>query len=214
MLKIFIGFLVVILDLDIGGFDVAADFIGYTLIYLGLKEYLGVISFGKARTVTVIMLIKSLAYTVVSIFATEINIVFSIVTSVLNIPFAILFIYLLYLIVKGLRELELQRELDLNSTKMFKLHKVFAVIQVISSVYASALSVISVLFLDRLDTHNLTLNTLSLISGVTSVITAGLAIALLVVEIMLVICFYKAYAALNTAPLPVQAEEYTDPTEQ
>ena len=215
MLKIFIGFLFVFIDFNIYGFDIAADFIGHILVYLGLNEYPDIASFQKAKPFTIVLLIKSLIFTILGIFIKADNSVFMIVSAVLAIAFAVVTLCQLYHFTKGVGELEEKTGLDLNYQKLFNLWNKRKLVEILDAVFIVITSVFAILNLtpDKINSYDTALVTL--VSAVISVISAVFVIMLLVIEIKQLIYIYKAKQALDTyQPEEAVLQNYEQPTEE
>ena len=220
MQKIFIGLLIVFLNLEIGGFDISADFIGLIFIYLGLNEYPDIVSFRKAKPITIVLFAEDLILSVlnlaltlfpeaVSKIAEKTNLT---ILATMAIPVVIFYIYQLYCITKGIGELEEKTGLDLNYQKLFGLWKKNRTLMLISSIFATISMVFAILgwIPDQIDTELLTLAYSAI-----SVITVIFVIMLLVVEIKQLICIYKAKQALDTyRPEEAGLQDYEQPTEE
>lgn len=223
MLKIFIGLLIVFLNLEIGGFDISADFIGLVFIYLGLNEYPDIISFRKAKPITIVLFAEdlilsalNLALTLfpeaVSKIAEKTNLT---ILAAMAIPVVIVYIYQLYCITKGIGELEEKTGLDLNYQKLFGLWKKNRTLMLISSIISTISMVFAILgwIPDQIDSYDTELLTLAY--SAISVITVIFVIMLLVVEIKQLICIYKAKKALDTyRPEEAVMQNYEQPTEE
>lgn len=214
MLKIFIGFLFVFIDFNIYGFDIAADFIGHILVYLGLNEYPDIASFQKAKPFTILLLIKSLIFTILGIFIKADNSFFMIVSALLAIAFAVVTLCQLYHFTKGVGELEEKTGLDLNYQKLFNLWNKRKFVEILDAVFIVITSVFAILNLtpDKINSYDTALVTL--VSAVISVISAVFVIMLLVIEIKQLIYIYKAKQALDTyQPEEAVMQDYEQPTE-
>lgn len=215
MLKIFIGFLFVFIDFPVSGFDIAADFIGHILVYLGLNEYPDIASFKKAKPFTIVLLIKSLIFTILGIFIKADNSVFMIVSAVLAIVFAVVTLCQLYHFTKGVGELEEKTGLNLNYQKLFSLWNKRKFVEILDAVFIVITSVFAILNLtpDKINSYDTALVTL--VSAVISVISAVFVIMLLVIEIKQLIYIYKAKQALDTyQPEEAARQDYEQPTEE
>lgn len=216
MLKIFIGFLFVFIDFTVSGFDIAADFIGFILIYLGLNEYPDIVSFRKAKPYTIVLLIKSLVFTILGIFIKEENSAFIIISAILAIAFTIVMLCQLYHFVKGMGELEEKTGLDLNYQKLFSLWNKRKYAEILLAVLGIATSVFTIRNVtpDNLLSHVTDPLTI-LVFCVITVIAGILAIMLLVIEIKQLICIYKAKQALDTyRPEEAVMQDYEQPTQR
>ncbi len=223
MLKIFIGLLIVFLNLEIGGFDISADFIGLVFIYLGLNEYPDIVSFRKAKPITIVLfaediILSALNLTLtlfpeaVSKIAEKTNLT---ILAAMAIPVVIVYIYQLYYITKGIGELEEKTGLDLNYQKLFGLWKKNRTLMLISSIISTISMVFAILgwIPDQIDSYDTELLTLAY--SAISVITVIFVIMLLVVEIKQLICIYKAKQALDTyRPEEAVMQNYEQPTEE
>ncbi|MBQ6932190.1 MAG: hypothetical protein IJN38_08690 [Clostridia bacterium] len=223
MLKIFIGLLIVFLNLEIGGFDISADFIGLVFIYLGLNEYPDIVSFRKAKPITIVLFAEdlilsalNLALTLfpeaVSKIAEKTNLT---ILAAMAIPVVIVYIYQLYCITKGIGELEEKTGLDLNYQKLFGLWKKNRTLMLISSIISTISMVFAILgwIPDQIDSYDTEL--LTLVYSVITVITAIFVIMLLVIEIKQLICIYKAKEALDAyRPEEAGLQDYEQPTEE
>ncbi len=215
MLKIFIGFLFVFIDFTVSGFDIAADFIGHILVYLGLNEYPDIASFQKAKPYTIVLLIKSLIFTILGIFIKADNSVFMIVSAVLAIAFAVVTLCQLYHFTKGVGELEEKTGLDLNYQKLFNLWNKRKFVEILDAVFIVITSVFAILNLtpDKINSYDTAL--ITLVSAVISIISAVFVIMLLVIEIKQLIYIYKAKQALDTyQPEEAVLQDYEQPTEE
>lgn len=216
MLKIFIGFLFEFIDFNIYGFDIAADFIGHILVYLGLNEYPDIASFQKAKPYTIVLLIKSLIFTILGIFIKADNSVFMIVSAVLAIAFAVVTLCQLYHFAKGMGELEEKTGLDLSYQKLFSLWNKRKYAEILLAVLGVATSVFALnnVTADNLSTH-VTEPLTMLIFSVITIIAGILAIMMLVIDIKQLVCVYKAKEALDTyQPEEAVRQDYEQPTEE
>ena len=215
MLKIFIGYLFIFIDFDIGGFDIASDFIGFILIYLGINEYPDVVSFRKSTPFMLAMLVKSLVFTILAVFFKEDNTTLSLISAALIIPSAIVSLCYLYYIIKGFGELEEKTGLDLNYQKLFRLWNKRKFVEILDAVFIVITSVFAILNLtpDKINSYDTEL--ITLVSAVISVISAVFVIMLLVIEIKQLIYIYKAKQALDTyQPEEAVLQDYEQPPEE
>ncbi|MBR4049052.1 MAG: hypothetical protein IKK09_01000 [Clostridia bacterium] len=215
MLKIFIGYLFIFIDFDIGGFDIASDFIGFILIYLGINEYPDVVSFRKSTPFMLAMLVKSLVFTILAVFFKEDNTTLSLISAALIIPSAIVSLCYLYYIIKGFGELEEKTGLDLNYQKLFGLWNKRKFVEILDAVFIVITSVFAILNLtpDKINSYDTEL--ITLVSAVISVISVVFVIMLLVIEIKQLIYIYKAKQALDTyQPDEAVLQDYEQPTEE
>ncbi len=215
MLKIFIGFLFVFIDFTVSGFDIAADFIGFILIYLGINEYPDVVSFRKSTPFMLAMLVKSLVFTILAVFFKEDNTTLSLISAALIIPSVIVSLCYLYYIIKGFGELEEKTGLDLNYQKLFGLWNKRKFVEILDAVFIVITSVFAILNLtpDKINSYDI--EPITLVSAVISVISAVFVIMLLVIEVKQLIYIYKAKQALDTyRPEEAVLQDYEQPTEE
>lgn len=215
MLKIFIGFLFVFIDFTVSGFDIAADFIGFILIYLGINEYPDVVSFRKSTPFMLAMLVKSLVFTILAVFFKEDNTTLSLISAALIIPSVIVSLCYLYYIIKGFGELEEKTGLDLNYQKLFGLWNKRKFVEILDAVFIVITSVFAILNLtpDKINSYDI--EPITLVSAVISVISAVFVIMLLVIEVKQLIYIYKAKQALDTyRPEEAVMQDYEQPTQR
>ncbi len=137
MLYIFIGYILVFFHLKINGFDLLMDFVGFFMIYAGLKQIANEAhSFEKAMPWAMGMGIASLFGNVISFteFAYELHYVLV----ALNLLTAFAAVYLLYLIGDGVFELERNFDIILGAEKLRQVW----IVQAVTNIGASILSVI------------------------------------------------------------------------
>lgn len=223
MLKIFIGLLIIFINLDIGNFDIAADFVGNILIYLGLSEYPDIVSFRKAKPITIVLfaedLIISALILALTLFPEAVSKIAQktdlIILAAIAIPVVIVYIYQLYYITKGIGELEEKTGLDLNYQKLFGLWKKNRTLMLISSIFSTIAMVFAIFNLTPYQRYSYDTELLTLVYSAISVITAIFVIMLLVIEIKQLICFYKAKEALDAyRPEEIAQQEHCDNEEQ
>jgi len=125
LLNIFIGYLFVFFHVRINGFDLLADFVGYIIILVGLSKFSeDIASFKKAKTYAVVMIV----FSVLGYF----SFLWDTVGYVINIISVCFAMFLLYLIDKGICELEQMYLTDLGSKSILLLWKFQAVFSVCS----------------------------------------------------------------------------------
>ena len=131
-MKIFIGYLLVFFHIRLNGFDILPDFIGYLLIYLGATTlYFKSDSLAKSRPISIIMTVFSFLTVVGSIIGINYN---SAVFVALNFVSVILVLYLTYLVVKGIQEIEKYDNIYLLGDKTEKVFKVQVFVNIISEI--------------------------------------------------------------------------------
>lgn len=185
MLKIFIGFIFTLFDFNIANFDILADFAGYILIYFGFKEFPNIFSFQKAKPLTIVLLAASLIECIAAVMGLAEDETLSIVFSAVDIVLTVVSLYLIYLIVKGIQEIEQQTKLDLDSAKLYSLWKVQAVMLLVCAVLTAVAALSAVAAME-------------LISAVLAVVIVAFAIATLVINIKFLVHLYRVKKALDT----------------
>lgn len=120
MLKIFIGYIFVFFDINIFGFDILANFIGYILIYMGLCKFSNVVSFKKAKPWVIVMTVVSLIESICKLLGYDSVILFLMI-------FILVSLYIMYLIDIGIREIEQDTGIDLYSQALLFILKFQAI---------------------------------------------------------------------------------------
>lgn len=191
MLKILIGFIFAFFDLNISGFDILADFVGYILIYLGLNEFPVIPSFAKSKKFSIILLTLSLFECIASVIGFIEKLQFDILFSALDIVFTVVFLYLIYLIIKGIGEIENKTKLKLDSSELYSLWKKQTILLPADVVLALASALLAILSNEALT------ELFELISAALAIAAAVIAIMTLVVDIKLLIGLNNARKALD-----------------
>ncbi len=128
MTQIFWGYILVLFHFRINGFDLLPNFLGYILVCVGLTKLLGESkSFKKARPLGMIMAI----YSAVIAMGDLAGVGFAgALFTALNLISVGMWIYLTYLIVLGVKDLELNTGTALRFHYLFIIWKIQAVLQV------------------------------------------------------------------------------------
>lgn len=137
MLYIFIGYILVFFHLKINGFDLLMDFVGFFMIYAGLKQIANEAhGFEKAMPWAMGLGIVNLFGNVISFtgFAYELH--YALVA--LNLLTVFAAVYLLYLIGEGVFELERNIDVILGAEKLRQVW----IVQAVTNIGASILSLI------------------------------------------------------------------------
>ena len=151
MFKIFAGLLLVFLDFNLifveSLIDVLPDFLGYIIVYLGLKDLSDhAPSFNSAKIICFIMCIYSISEFWCSLLG--LLSIFS-YTAILG---SIGYLSLNYMIIKGIKEIEENINIDLDSYsllqswKYLSLFTIVAFLTFMSSVLTSIFSIIAFVF--------------------------------------------------------------------
>lgn len=128
MLNIFVGYLFVFFYIKINGFDLLADFVGYALIYMGLcKLSVNTVNFEKAKPWTIGMSIVSFISCLGGLFGLDFG---NPLFTILNLITTFISVYIMYLIDTGIREIEQNTNMDLNSEKLLLIWKVQATLSI------------------------------------------------------------------------------------
>jgi len=131
MTYIFWGYILVFFNFKINGFDLLSNFLGYIFIFIGLAKLEG-IHFKKAKAFAVFMAINSLLFTIgglagasfeVGLFATY------------NLFTVGIWIYISYLIVLGIKDLEFITGKQIGFKKLFTIWKIQVILQVITRLF-------------------------------------------------------------------------------
>ena len=141
MLKLFIGYIFVFFHIQINGFDLLSNFIGYALIYFGLCEFSDIVNFQKAKPWTIGMAIATCIGNLTGLFAYN-----NVLLIVLNLITVFVSIYIIYLIDTGILEIEQNINTELNSEKLFVVWKFQAILTIGSSVLSLVQNEIIALF--------------------------------------------------------------------
>ncbi len=143
MSKIFFGYILVFFHIKLNGFDILMDFVGFFLIWQGLRAYVDAPSFQKAKPWAVGLGLVSF----VSAFGGTFGILaFAPPAIGLNLLSSCASVYLPYLIDCGVAELEAARALSLGSEGLMKLWKVQAVVYIGASVLSLIPTMATALF--------------------------------------------------------------------
>ena len=173
MIFIFIGYILIFFHIRIMGIDILPNFVGYFLIYLGLRELTGRSPrFETAKTLSLILLAATVVINVFSIAGYSFN---TAVLTVANLALVVVSLWLMYLINKGLGDIETGENVALNSQKLLKIWK----FQVAATVLATVFSIFP--------------------TQITAIIALVFAVAAVVVNILFLINLYKAKKALDEA---------------
>lgn len=119
---IFLGYIFMFIDFKILGIDVFSDFLGYILIYVGLGDFHDISYFQKARPVTFFMTIATILYDGLVLFGYELPF-----ASLISLFFLIVWVFIIYLIDMGIKELEEKAEIFLYSQKLIYIWKLQAI---------------------------------------------------------------------------------------
>lgn len=187
MKKIFWGFLLMFLsfDLDLNGhsLDVLPDFVGYILLLQGMRELEHESDmFKNARPFAVGMTIYTAVLWVGQLLAVHAGNGW--ITELLEIASTVVALYISWMLIQGVTEMEHSREADLHMADAYQRWKELAGVQV-------AVRVLSLLA---------NLANISIIL----IIVAALAIAALVLNILYLVAWWKgvkAYEQLETQPI-------------
>ena len=190
MTYIFAGWLLVLIHFRINGFDILPDFIGYGLIFAGVDRLSARSNyFHKARIFALLMCAVSFGELLhLETVVTEHESLFMAVLMAVSALLMLVPLYLMYLITKGVAELEWDMGVHLGADKLMLVWKINATVTLLLSV----MIVLSVTLLN-------------ILAGI-QVLAAVLMIGVLIVNIAWVICFYgckKQYDAAEaemTAP--------------
>ncbi len=209
MLKIFIGFIFALFDFKISGFDILADFAGYILVYLGLKEFPDIVSFAKAKKFAILLLAEALIECTASVMGFTEEAPFNIIYSAVSIVFTVIWLYLMYLIIKGIEEIERNTNLNLDSAKLYSLWKKLTTLLPVAAVLSLA-SVLTAI----ISQGNIT-ELFELITAALAIAAAVIAIMTLVIDIKMLIGLNNVRKALDTyQPEEAVMQDYEQPTEE
>lgn len=183
MTYIFFGWLLVFIHFRINGFDILPDFAGYGLIFAGVDRLSARSNyFNKARIFSVLMGIVSFgelfhlqSFTIESELFFRLFLISAAAFSLL-VP-----LYLMYLITKGVAELEWDIAAYLGADTLMHVWKVNALVTLL----LCAMGVLSVILL-------------SILAGI-QVLAAVMMVCVLLVNIAWVICFYGCKKRYDTA---------------
>jgi len=146
MSKIFVGFLLISFGINIGSFDFLPDFVGYFLIYLGMKELTDESPrFQKHAPLAVVLAVYELVVLLSGIAGSGSS-GFGI-TSVLGLVSMAVSLYLTWQLVKGVQDIEIGRSCDLEGLALEKGWTARAVCMVLSFllVWIPAVNVLAIL---------------------------------------------------------------------
>ena len=190
MTYIFIGWLLVFLDLTLNGFDILCDFVGYALIFLGVHKLSANSKyFSNARILAAIMFIITLGELFhLKTIAIESNILMWLIMA-FNVVLMFIPILLMYLITRGVGDLEQQCQAYLGADTLLRVWK--------------AVLIVTVLFLA------LTGLAISVSASITLVLTALMAVCVLIANLAWVICFYGAKKRYKNAAIQSCTSEQT-----
>lgn len=198
MTYIFFGLVLTFVDFFINQFDVFPDFIGYALILAGVHQLSQMSGyFSKARIFAAIMLVYSLS----DLFHLKTITVewefFSVLLVAANLFLVFMPIYFLYLITRGVGDLEYRYQADFGAAQLMLLWKVILIVTVLAYVLTG-----TVMKLSPMNTIIMTLTGLLIICG-------GIA------NIAWLVCFYhskKRYEKHNVyGSLSLQAAPLVHP---
>ena len=190
MTYIFFGYLLVFLNIRINGFDIMPDFIGYLLIFAGANKLRERSSyFSKARFWALFMGVVAFSDLLhLEIITIESELFMTLLVFV-SVFFTVIPLYLMYLITKGVAELEWDMGVHLGADKLMLVWKINATVTLL----LSAMIVLSVTLLN-------------ILAGI-QVLAAVLMIGVLIVNIAWVICFYGCKKQYDAAEAEMTAQQ-------
>ncbi|QRN85714.1 hypothetical protein JR334_00255 [Clostridia bacterium] len=128
MTQIFLGYILAFFHIKINGFDLLPNFLGYIFIVVGLAKLEG-IHFKKAKPFAVFMAINSLLFTIGGLMGPSFD---GDIFAFYNLFTAVIWIYTSYLIVLGIKDLEIITGRQLGFQKLFTIWKIQTILQVIT----------------------------------------------------------------------------------
>ncbi|WP_058486460.1 hypothetical protein [Defluviitalea phaphyphila] len=131
MTHIFWGYILIFFHIKINGFDLLPNFLGYIFIFIGLSKLEGM-HFKKAKPFAVFMAINSLLFTIGgligALFEGELFAIYNLFT--LGI-----WIYMSYLIMLGIKDLEVITGRQLGFQNLFTIWKIKTILHVITMLF-------------------------------------------------------------------------------
>lgn len=132
MVNIFVGWILVFFMFKINGFDLLADFLGYILIFVGLNKISNKsLYFEKAKPWTLGLVIVSFLVCVGQLFSFDFGHFIFIVINLLSV---LVWLYVLYLINIGVRDIEQKQKTILGSEILLQIWKVQVVLNILCAV--------------------------------------------------------------------------------
>lgn len=175
MSYIFFGWLLVFLNFTINGFDILPDFIGYLLIFAGVNKLAEKSPyFGEARIFALVMCMVSFSDLLhLETVTIESESLFMLLLMTASILMTFIPVYLMYLITRGVADLEWETGVCLGADTLMRIWK----INLFATLLLCAAGLLSVVLLN-------------ILAGLW-LIVAVLTICILVFNIAWAICFYK-----------------------
>ena len=175
MSYIFFGWLLVFLNFTINGFDILPDFIGYLLIFAGVNKLVEKSPyFSEARIFALVMCMVSFSDLLhLETVTIESESLFMLLLMTASILMTFIPVYLMYLITRGVADLEWETGVCLGADTLMRIWK----INLLATLLLCAVGVLSVTLLN-------------ILAGLW-LIVAVVTICILVFNIAWAICFYK-----------------------
>lgn len=150
MISIFWGFFLIFFNFTINNFDLLPDFLGYGLIVYGLGKLAGESEyFKRGEYFSMGMFLLDLFFGLYK-FYVGLDYVNSLI-SLFDIITSIIFLYIIYLIIKGITDLEKRDQLYYYSDTLFTIWKVLVVchiaIHVLSLIYSEVTLMLATVFI-------------------------------------------------------------------
>ncbi len=128
MLYLFVGYLFVFFNFSINGFDLLSNGIGYLLIYMGISRYAEEApSLEKAKPWACGMIV---VYFVSRVIQKSFGLALYALWWVVDFFMVCGAVYLLYLVIQGIAEIQNNRGVDLNSGKLMKIWRYQAIFSI------------------------------------------------------------------------------------
>ena len=146
MFQIFLGYLLVFFSFKLGGVELSPNFIGYFLIFIGLKNNLNKsVKFSFAKPLSLVLSVCSLVGVLAPWVKKLFNISFlepsSILSKLIFFVFDLAVIALTYLILAGYRDIEKNEKIDIKLKPAFILYIINSVVLIALNVLVFFISI-------------------------------------------------------------------------
>lgn len=159
MTYIFLGYILTFFHIKIKGFDLLPNFLGYIFIFVGLAKLEG-IHFKKAKPFAVFMAINSLLFTIGGLVGASFE---GELFATYNLFTVGIWIYISYLIILGIKELEFITGRQLGFQKLFTIWKIQTILHVITRLVVFTQNEILVLIASIFTAILITMNVIFLV---------------------------------------------------
>lgn len=190
MSYILFGYLLVFLNIRINGFDIMPDFIGYLLIFAGVNKFRERNSyFSKARFWALFMGVVAFSDLLHLEIITIESELFMMLLVFVSVFFTVIPLYLMYVITRGIAELEWETGAYLGEDKLMQAWKINAIATFLLCILTAPLT--GIFHID---------------SGMIFLMTV-LMVCILLVNIAWVICFYGCKKRYDAAEEQLAAQQ-------